>query len=135
MANSVKKKQKRTIIVCIVLCALLLAGSLFVILDRVIHLNDPYKLFSNSGLAKTFAAAMGKSDVRGITQEDIDGIESLVYYFSVQNNTQNNNAVEIQPVVLLGKKEFTDALEEGNEPPEGSYYMASAVLKIGRAHV
>ncbi|MBP5155492.1 MAG: hypothetical protein J6252_02800, partial [Clostridia bacterium] len=128
MANTVKQKQKRTIIICVALCVLLLAGTLFIILDKVVHLNDPYKQFTNTDLAKTFAAAMGKSGVRDLKQEDIDSIEALVYYFNVQNNSQNNNAAEVQPVVLLGTKDFTDALEEGNDPPEGSYYFASAIL-------
>ena len=79
MSNKVIAKQKKTIIICIVLSVLLLAGSLFVIIDGLVRANEPYNQFEDAGFASALATALGKSSVRDITQEDLDKVESLVY--------------------------------------------------------
>ena len=76
--NKFIAKQRRTIIIAAVLSVLLLAGSIFVVIDGISHLDDPYLQFEDSDFAKAYATALGYSSVRDITQEDIDKVESFI---------------------------------------------------------
>ncbi len=121
MSNTVKQKQKRTIIISCVLAVLLLAGSLFVAIDGIIHMNDPYKDFADQGFAAAIAQALGKESVRDLTQADLDGIESLVYYFDIGLDANNNYSTKFAPIVLLGNAQYTDAVVNNESPVEGTY--------------
>ena len=107
MKNTVKAKQKRTVIICIALSVLLLAGSIFVIVDSLIHMNDPYKKFEDENFARAFASALGKESVRDLTDEDILKVESLMYSINVSHD-ETTGALNVMPVVLMGYKEMTD---------------------------
>ena len=100
MKNTVKAKQKRTVIICIALSVLLLAGSIFVIVDSLIHMNDPYKKFEDENFARAFASALGKESVRDLTDEDILKVESLMYSINVSHD-ETTGALNVMPVVLM----------------------------------
>ena len=125
MSNKVIAKQKKTIIICVVLSVLLLAGSVFVLIDGISHMDDPYTQFEDANFAKALAQALGKDSVRDITQDDLDKVESLVYYYSVGNDAENNYQSYAYPVVMLGYKELADDIiaNSEEEPAEGSYVV------------
>ena len=127
MSNTVKAKQKKTIIVCVVLSVLLLAGSLFVILDSIIHMDAPYKQFGSHDFAVAFAKAIGKDNVRQITAEDLAKVESFVYYYSVGNDSENDYETYAYPVVMLGYKQMADDIinSSENEPAADSYVVVN----------
>ena len=121
MSNTVKQKQKRTIIISCILAVLLLAGSLFVALDGIIHMNDPYKSFKDRDFAAAIASALGKDSVRDLTQEDLDSVESLIYYFDIGLDANNNYSTKFAPIVLLGNSQYADSVIKNETPAEDTY--------------
>ena len=91
MSNIVRKKNTRTIIICVVLSVLLLAGSVYVVVDHLVHKGRPCDTFTDEGkgFLEAYAAAIDKS-VRELTQEDIDKIQFLS--FSVPVETQQGQS-------------------------------------------
>ena len=90
-------------------------------------MDDPYTQFADADFAKALAEAMGKDSVRDITQEDLDKVESLVYYWSVGNDSSNNYQTYAYPIVMLGYKQMADDIiaNSEEEPKEDSYVMVS----------
>ena len=127
MSNTVKAKQKKTIIICAILSIALLAGSIFLIVDGLLHMNDPYKIFGNVEFAKAYASALGRESVRDITDEDLAKVESLTYYWSIGTDSNNNYQTYAYPVVILGYKTMTDIIISNSEeePAADSYVTVS----------
>ncbi|MBR4950725.1 MAG: hypothetical protein IKZ23_02100, partial [Clostridia bacterium] len=118
MKNQVKAKQKRTIIVSLVLCAALLACSLFIIIDELVHLNAAYHQFKDVNFAKAYAYALGYDSYRDLKQADLDKVESLRCL--VQVGYDENKALYAIPMVELGFKEVADQYITGEEATEES---------------
>ena len=127
MSNKIIAKQRRTIIINAILCIALLLGIVITVCQYLGSIDDPYRQFEDEEFAKAYATALGYESMRDITQEDIDKVESLVYYWSIGNDSSNNYQTYATPVVMLGYKEATDGIIENSEeePKEGSYVLVN----------
>ena len=127
MSNKIIAKQKRTIIVSLVLCVALLAAIVLTVCQYLGSVDAPYRQFDDEEFAKAYATALGYESVRDITQEDMDKVESLVYYWSIGNDAQNNYQTYATPVVMLGFKDATDGIinDSQEQPKEGQYVLVN----------
>lgn len=110
-----QRKQKTTVIICLVLSVLLLAGTLYVVIDHAVHANDLYKQFSDESFAKTISTALGYDSPRELKQEDLDKVEVLVYSWAVGNDSNNGYASYYYPTITLGYKTLADQIINGEE--------------------
>ena len=127
MSNKIIAKQRRTIIISAVLCVALLAAIIITACQYIGNIDAPYRQFEDENFAKAYATALGYESMRDITQEDIDKVESLVYYWSIGNDAQNSYATYATPVVMLGYKEATDGIiaDSEEQPKEGQYVLVN----------
>ena len=138
MKNTIKAKQKRTIFVCILLSVLLLAGSVFVIVDSLIHMNDVYKNFEDEGFATAYAQALGLDSVRDLTQEDLDKVEVLMYSVEVGHNqdakkeasTTHTKALFSSPYKLLQR--FVYICLSSAQMAYSAYFTANEIFETSR---
>ncbi len=127
MSNKIIAKQRRTIIISLVLCVALVAAIVLTVCQYLGNIDAPYRQFEDENFAKAYATALGYESVRDITQEDMDKVESLVYYWSIGNDSKNNYQTYATPVVMLGFKETTDGIlaNSEEEPKEGEYVLVN----------
>ncbi len=120
MSNIVRKKNTRTIIICIVLSVLLLAGSAYVIVDHLVHKGRPCDTFTDEGkgFLEAYAASIEKS-VRELTQEDIDKIQYLAFSVPIENQ-QDQSSVSITYRVVIGYEDAANAVARGETPSADS---------------
>lgn len=116
MSNIVRKKNTRTIIICVVLSVLLLAGSVYVVVDHLVHKGRPCDTFTDEGkgFLEAYAAAIDKS-VRELTQEDIDKIQFLSFSVPVENQ-QGQSSVSVTYRVIIGYEDAANAVAKGETP-------------------
>ena len=127
MGNKIIAKQRKSIIINSILCVALVAAIIITACQYLGNMDAPYRQFEDEEFAKAYATALGYESMRDITQEDIDKVESLVYYWSIGNDAQNSYQTYATPVVMLGYKDATDGILENSEeePKEGDYVLVN----------
>jgi hypothetical protein len=98
-----RKQQKNKLIVSIVLCLAIIGAGVYTVVDSIANRNS---LFEDQDFAKAIADVL-KIKPSQITQDMLDEYQSF-YYFCNIGMKEDYSASYATPVLILGKKEFTE---------------------------
>lgn len=119
MASTFRKKQKAHLIAAIICCALVVAAIVVCLVINLSHRNSVYNKFADKNFADALASALGYNSHYDIKQEDLDNVESLVYFCQIgidSSSSSGSYASYAYPVVMLGDATYTDSLLQQSDP-------------------